>query len=280
MFVAAILCVHGVVAHPENDVCEHDHDAIYICPTMDGAQVVFDMERPSEALPIKPEFEWSYRPMVTMRSPRGDAIPEWWGGNRPTWTRALLSWFTLFEAQDNAAENSAVQVGSLRVFIYSKREQHWVRVDVAHSPEVSLWEYPFRHVAGQDHEPLDTVTHAKKKYKPAYPFFYHGWGRAKEIDAPDIGAVFVAMEFRLALVDSTKGDDRNRAKFLVNVGADYYPDMALRWSLNYAPGVGNGRLLLATNAWRTATFFVMNLNDSTLERHALQSLPVCEDVEN
>jgi hypothetical protein len=88
------------------------------------------------------------------------------------------------------------------------------------------------------------------------------------------------MEFRLALIDSAKADDRSRAKFVLSVGADYYPDMKLRWSLDFAPGVGNGRLLLATDSWRTATFLVTDLKDPAMQQKAIRSLPLCEEVEN
>lgn len=247
---------------------------------MENAQVTSDMEQPSEAVPIKPKFEWAFRPKVTMRAPRGDAIPDWWKGDRPVWTNAILSWFTLFEAQDNGAVNSAVEIGSLRLFIYSRREQRWVRIDLAPTPEVTLWEYPFRHVTGPGHGPTNLLAPARKSYKPAYPFFYHGWGHAKAIDAPDVGAVFAAMEFRLAVIDSARMDDRSSARFVLSVGADYYPDMKLRWSLGFAPGVGNGRLLLAKNSWRTATFFVSDLQDTAVEQKAVRSLPLCEEGAN
>lgn len=157
-------------------------DAVDRCPVVDSAQVLSDMAHPSEALPIKPEFEWAYRPVVTMRAPRGDAIPKWWKGNRPTWTNVILSWFTLFEAQDNTAQNSSVQVGSLRVFIYSKREYRWTRVDLARDPEVSLWKYPFSHVEAAGYGSVDMLNQAERKYKPAYPFFTTvGGGRRKSM---------------------------------------------------------------------------------------------------
>lgn len=278
--ILAILCCYMACTGAGEPARRPEDTPIYICPAMDNAQVTSDMEQPSEAVPIKPEFEWAFRPKITMRAPRGDAIPDWWKGDRPVWTNAILSWFTLFEAQDNRAQNSAVQIGSLRLFIYSKRDQRWVRIDLAPSPEVTLWEYPFRHVSGQGQGPSDLLAATGKTYKPAYPFFYHGWGNAKEIDAPDVGAVFAALEFRLAVVDSAQPDDRSRAKFVLSVGADYYPDMTLRWSLGFAPGVGNGRLLLATNSWRTATFFVTDLTDAALELKAVRSLPLCEEGEN
>ena len=79
---------------------------------------------------------------------------------------------------------------------------------------------------------------------------------------------------------AVRPDDRSRARFVLSVGADYYPDMKLRWSLGFAPGVGNGRLLLAKNSWRTATFFVSDLQDTAVEQKAIRSLPLWEEGAN
>jgi hypothetical protein len=66
------------------------------------------------------------------------------------------------------------------------------------------------------------------------------------------------MDFRLVVNDPNQPDDRSLAKYVVDVGADYYPGNNQTWGVSYAPGVGSGRYLLATNNWRTATLLVPN----------------------
>jgi hypothetical protein len=226
-------------------------------------QVINDMSQPSEALVIDPRFSWQYNPAVTMHAPRGDAIPSWWTGNRPTWTSAVLSWFTAFEAQGNTATNTRVQLKNLRFYILSESTRTWSQVDVSDKPGLALWKYPFTYAASESASGVRSETSGGISVKPKYPNFHHGWGNAKSINPQDVRAAFATIDFRLAVDDTTKADDRAKAKYVVDVGADYYPDMNLKWSLDYAPGVGNGRMLLATSNWRSATLLVPNTNYSS-----------------
>jgi hypothetical protein len=219
-------------------------------------RAIADMDMPSEALVIDPQFPWQRRPQVTMHAPRGDAIPAWWRGNRPDWTHVAVPWFTAFEAQGNAARNSRVQVKDLRFFILSGKTGQWRQVVLQARPEVTLWKYPFSAAGQACGSALRDEKTAGVSVLPAYPLFLHGWGRPRSIDPADVAATFTAMEFRLIVDDPHKRDDRRLARYVVDVGADYYPDQSLRWSLDFAPGIGNGRMLLARPAWRTATLLV------------------------
>jgi hypothetical protein len=223
-------------------------------------QVIADMSSPSEAMVIDPRYDWQYNPKVTMYAPRGDAIPSWWTGNRPTWTSAVLSWFTAFEAQGNKATNTRVQLKDLRFYVLSESTRKWTQVDMSAAPDLNLWKYPFDYAAPASGSGVRKESVGGISVKPKYPNFHHGWGNAKSINPQDVRAVFATIDFRLGIDDAAKADDRAAAKYVVDVGADYYPDMQLKWSLNYAPGVGNGRMLLATSDWRTATMLVPNKN--------------------
>ena len=223
-------------------------------------QVINDMSLPSEALVIDPRYSWQHSPQVTMHAPRGDAIPSWWGGNRPTWTNAELSWFTAFEAQGNTAKNTRLQIKNLRFYVLSQATRQWSLIDATEAPETTLWSYPFNYVTGMSGAGVRTETSGGVSMKPKYPNFHHGWGHAKAINAPDVRAIFATVDFRLTLDNPNGVDDRASARYVVDSGADYYPDMSLQWSLGYAPGVGNGRMLLATNNWRSATLLVPNKN--------------------
>jgi hypothetical protein len=221
-------------------------------------RAIADMHKPSEALVIDPQFPWQRQPQVTMHAPRGDAIPAWWRGNRPEWTHAVLPWFTAFEAQGNTARNTRVQVKDLRFFILSNKTRAWRQVAMQARPEVALWKYPFSASGRACGTALREEGSAGVSVRPAYPLFLHGWGTPQTIDPPDVAATFTAMEFRLIVDNPRRRDDRRAARYVVDVGADYYPDQSLRWSLDFAPGIGNGRMLLARPAWRTATLLVLN----------------------
>lgn len=235
-------------------------------------RAINDMQQPSEALVIDPQFPWQRRPQITMHAPRGDAIPAWWRGNRPLWTHAVIPWFTAFEAQGNAARNTRIQVKDLRFFILSNQTRKWRQVTWQARPEITLWQYPFSAAGQACGTTLRHETGGGVSVLPAYPLFLHGWGPARTIAPADVAATFTAMEFRLIVDDPRKRDDRHLARYVVDVGADYYPDQSLRWSLDFAPGIGNGRMLLAQRAWRTATLLVPN-RDHGMTLAALRRYP-------
>jgi len=219
------------------------------------------MSSPSEALVINPVYNWQYNPVITTYAPRGDAIASWWTGERPTWLYQVISWFTAYEAQGNASTNTRVELKNLRVYILSNSTRKWTQVDVrtdfSETTSMGLWTYPFN--GGSSATDKKAEPDGGTSVRPVYPNFYHGYGHPKAIATPsDVRAVFAAMDFRLVVADSSKPDDRSKAKYVVDAGADYYPDANMHWSLGYAPGVGNGRYLLATPNYRTASLIVPN----------------------
>ncbi|RJG01072.1 hypothetical protein D3878_05305 [Noviherbaspirillum sedimenti] len=222
------------------------------------------MNAKSEAIAIDPRYEWQYQPAIVMHAPRGDAIPSWWTGNRPEWTYSVLTWFTTQEAQGNAATNSRVQVANLRFYVLSQATRTWKQLDTKSAPYSEMWSYPFAYAGAGS---VRSESSGGVSIKPDYPNFYHGYGNSISIDPTDVRAVYVSMDFRLAVENTSKPDDRDSAKYVVNAGADYWPGKGqATWSLGYAPGIGTGRTKLATKDWRTATLLVPNKNyGSTME---------------
>jgi hypothetical protein len=220
-------------------------------------QVITDMSSNSEAMVIDPRYDWQSHPNITMYAPRGDAIPSWWTGNRPTWTYDVLTWFTAFEAQGNAATNTRVQIANLRFYYLSQSTRTWKQYDMKAAPAVDLWQYPFTWASSNSG--VRNESSGGISVKPKYPNFHHGYGNPITINPQDVRAIFVAMEYRLVVDDPSKPDDRASAKYVVDSGGDYYPGNGQGdWSLGYAPGMGNGRMVLATKDWRTATLLVPN----------------------
>jgi hypothetical protein len=248
--VAALSSIASITAHA--------------APTIDEVIANMSPQITSEAPVIDPRYDWQAHPMVIMAAPRGDAIPSWWTGNRPEWCNKIISWFQVFEAQGNGATNSRVEVKNIRVFTLSESTRKWTQVDARQAPMVDAWQYPFTFT---DSDPNKRAEgDGGISVKPHYPYFRHGYGNSAAISGPDVRAVYVSMDFRLTVDDPSKPDDRASAKYVVNSGADYYPGDGTDWSLGYAPGVGQGRFLLATPDWRTATMLVPTArNGATLD---------------
>lgn len=241
--------------------------------------VIGDMHRPNEAIPLHPQFDWQRRPSIVQYSPKGNTLPAWWRGARPEWCYSLLTWYTAYEAGGpggkeagaNRATNTRVQVRDLRAWILWK-DGRWTRVDATGAPRVDLWRYPFEKTGKGGRARKERERGAS--IKPDYPEFHHGYGTPYALDRPwDVRAVFVALDFRLVVDDPKRPDDRYKARYVVNVGADYYPGRGQDWGVGYAPGVGSGRYLLAKKTWRTATLLVPNKDEGVSFQQLRQRPP-------
>jgi hypothetical protein len=67
----------------------------------------------------------------------------------------------------------------------------------------------------------------------------------------------VSLEARLILDDDSRDDDRDAARYLLHVGADYYPTDAPPEEM--LPSVGVSRAKMVTNDWQT--FGMSTLSD-------------------
>ncbi|MBX3018223.1 MAG: hypothetical protein KF767_10065 [Bdellovibrionaceae bacterium] len=200
-------------------------------------------------------FDWQRGPGPIMQSPAKDDIPSWFPHTKPDWCYILNTWMQVFEADGNTATNTRVQYRNLKLFVLSQSTRTWSQLRNDALPWTDTWTYPFAHVSNMGMRNESSGV----SFKPAYPDFGHGYGTHNTIVPQDIRAVFVSMETRLILDDPSGADDRASARYLVNVGADYWPDAAsVNTTWSYAPGVGHGRFILATSNWRLATMLVPN----------------------
>lgn len=221
--------------------------------------VIKDMSLSSEAMVIDPKYDWQSKPKVTQWAPSGTILPSWWTGTRPQWCYNVLTWYTAFEAQGNAATNTRLAVRNLRIYVLSNKTRTWTLVDAVAQPYTDLWKYPFNYAGDYTAAAMRKETDGGYSMKPKYPNFEHGYGKTAALaDPSDVRAVFMAIDFKLVVDNPALADDRAKARYVVDVGADYYPGKGMSWGLGYAPGLGNGRYLLATNDWRTATLLVPN----------------------
>jgi hypothetical protein len=73
------------------------------------------------------------------------------------------------------------------------------------------------------------------------------------VPANDVAGIVTVCEARLIKDDSTGIDDRNTAKFLINMGADYYAS-ATGAGIENNPSIGGSRFKYVTVAWRSFAF--------------------------
>lgn len=217
---------------------------------------------------------WSRGASIVQGIPRGDATPIWWADNivdksitdSDPWN-AMTVWFTGFEAQSNKNSDIQVALGKPEVWLLrtSKKNQSVSQAKWERLPEIKFnWSSYFTsdvasHIKNADASYLNDGT---LKYKISQDHFpTHGGTPKIEIDGNNVLGVFVRVKAWLEPKDASHTNNISNAKYLVNVGVDYYPtvnhdvakgDFA---GLNYLPGAFGSRFsyVTATPKWLYAT---------------------------
>ncbi len=164
----------------------------------------------------------------------------------------VLPWFVQFEGVENGAWNTRVEMRNLRLFVKSHSTGKWSRLIDSDS------------FSGIQCDQGGNYFHCPQQAKvsdhgdsastlPISNLNLHGWWGGREpIESWDMAAMVISVEARL-IKDSESGvDDRSKAKYLLQVGADYYPTDASHDRILEAVGVSRGKLV--TNDWQAFTF--------------------------
>lgn len=234
--------------------------------------IVEDMTKPNEVklqgAPAGPG--WTRGPELVMGSePKGSSAPDYWnpGNGRyksDSWWNAMIPWFVIYIGEGNEASNTRVEIRNLVVHYQSKKTGQWHLLDRSEGG-VGGGYHP-THLQGAHFEsanPRRSGEHGTVSIKPRSGYAVHGWwdkGRV-EMDGADIKNIAVSMQARLVLDDPQGPDDRAKARFLVQTGADYWPDRQTTLHAfapaQYNPGVGFGRFKLAGTEWQAFNFTTM-----------------------
>ena len=173
----------------------------------------------------------------------------------------LLPWFVQFEGEGNSASHTRVQIRNMRLFMKSRSTGEWSRLidsdsfsGVQCDQGSNYFHCPQQARVQEDGDAASTL--------PISNLNLHGWWGGREpIEGWDVSAIIVSLEARL-VKDSEDGvDDREKAKYLLHVGADYYPSDAPHGRILEAVGVSRAKLV--TSDWQT--FALTTLNDVGLQ---------------
>jgi hypothetical protein len=241
---------------------------------LNTVDTIIDDMRLMNDLPLAgapPGAGWQTGPghVVMGNDPRGTRTPVWWQPrdrrfkSEAYWT-VLIPWLVVYDAPGHASRNTRVQVRHFRVFVKSRATGSWRQN--AHALGVEGAIYP-KHLQGavtvipDERRESDGSTSV---LPPHGQGVYHGWccGLTK-IHGPDVAAVFVTVQARLVPDQSHIPDDRHQARFLMQVGADYYPDASTRVHAfaptQFNPGVGSSRFKRLTPAWQAFNFATLDV---------------------
>jgi hypothetical protein len=218
--------------------------------------IAADMTLAHEGRPhgVPASYGWATKPGVEM-------------GNDPGKFRMLLAWGQLFEdAEGNPATNTRVQIRNIRAYVLGKRDGRWRLLQSSPTVEGAAYREDF---VGDVNKPADVRDEPSGgiSVTAGGGFNYHFWGLGrKPIDPDDIAGVFTTVEARLVVADPSRPDDRDRARYLLGMGADYWLDEHAVWDeFKTNGGVGIGRFKYVTKAWRS--FNMTTLSETELRRN-------------
>ncbi len=205
--------------------------------------IIDDMTLPHEGTPI------AFAGWGTLTGPGLD-----YGNNPPTDWGYALPWGVIFVAKEgNPATNTRVEMRNMRVYVLSKRTNTWRLMGSSTTVDGSFYNEDFRQ--GNDVKPatMRTEPDGGVSTTPVWPYAYHFWCCGRQpFDRADLGGVYATYQARLVVNDTSKPDDRAKARFLAYTGLDYWRDLTSGWE----PGqphngeAGHGRMKYVTSNWR------------------------------
>jgi hypothetical protein len=217
-----------------------------------------DMRLPHEGRPhgVPQSFDWAAGPRLGM-------------GNDPGTFKAMIAWGQLYEDADgNPATNTRVQIRDIKAYALSKADGQWHLLQSAHRVEGAAYREDF---AGDVNRAADVKVEedGSVSVKAGEGYNYHFWpstGRTS-IDPDDIGGVWTTVQARLVLDDPDGPDDRDRARYLLSVGGDYWLSLTAQWDQWKTNGdIGIGRFRYVKREWQA-------FNMTTLSEEELRQNP-------
>lgn len=229
-------------------------------PTINSLQTIIDdMALPHDALPHGAvHFDW------------GQAARIGWGNNPPADWTAMIPWGQVYEpTSGSAATNTRIQLRNLAAWYLSKTDDEWRQWTFSESVEGANYVEDF---VDDKSKPADIRQEATGGISTTAGdgYNFHFWsenGRVR-INPTDIAGTWITMEARLIVDDPNKSDDRAEAKYLLNVGGDYWKSLTAEWD----QWKTNGDIAIARFKWLTSEWQAFNMHTLT-EQQLLNNPP-------
>lgn len=284
------LCVipGSVLSQPRKEAGDAKGAASHLVSARDRISFALaEMQRPHELIPggVPVGVGWRLRPGIGMGTePYASNVRPWWPGIRFAQWKAMLSWFTVYEAEGGSpARNVAVEINGIEMWFLSASDLTWKRLQ---SGAVPSWRggYASNAIDRAKESVFSSPTATGIALAPTRQSMVHGglgqvatpWRTAD--DQADLAAVFVSVRHRLVKRSPDGSDDRSAARLVVQAGADYYPHIGARVAdlgATYVPSVALGRFVRSAEAWRYSLMLVHG--KSIDETRLLSGLPVAFD---
>ena len=203
-----------------------------------------------EAIPNCSESnDWKYAPR-----PGAD------NGKKPASWKALGIWATIYQQESHElSKNTGIEFKNMKLYGYSKR-LGWRLIEHA-NPTGSFYDENFTNDSSKNFtsnffNSKDTKTSKVKLDTKTKGFNYHPFGEQNdltEIDMLDIEYVFSRMDIRLVTWDTTLPSDIDNAKYVANIGADWWVEKGSYWKEDWSSNrdVCVGQFRTITEDWKS-----------------------------
>ena len=210
-------------------------------------EIINDMKLEHEGRPhgVPDSYDWAFNPRIGTVSP-----PSGWS--------AVMAWGCLYEWIDgNPASNTRVQIKDLELHYLSKTDYKWHQLQNALVVEGSAYVEDF---VDDIHKPADTRVEPDGSISVTAGggYNFHFWPKMGRVTFPvdDIAGCFVTVKARLILNNKKRKDDRAEAKYVLDVGGDWWQSQTAVWDRGKTnAGVGLGRFRFVTSEWRSYNMY-------------------------
>ncbi len=218
-------------------------------------QIANDMVGLHEGNPhgVPSSFEWSTAPFVVM-------------GNNPAGSNAMNYWFVVYvDLSGTIPANTRVNVRHCQLWWKRASTGVWVMGVNSDIPEAESYKEDYSGVATA--ADIRNEADGSISFRTVAGRNVHGFTPFPRIPiaTADMGGTVALCEARLILHTAGGTDDRGSSKYMVESGADYYPETTGP-GIENNPGCGGGKFKYVTNNWRSFAF-------TTLTEAQLRSNP-------
>lgn len=173
------------------------------------------------------------------------------------WT-AAIAWGQIYEwAGGNNATNTRIHIRDLAMYYLSKKDNKWHLLQSAVRVSGANYREDF---VGDINKPASIRIESDGGISTTCGggFNFHFWPSTGRITIPvnDVAGCFVTVKARLVIDDATKPDDRDKAKYLMSVGGDWWQSLTAPWD-NYKTNcdIGIGRFRFITSDWKSFNMY-------------------------
>jgi len=206
-------------------------------------EIIGDITLAHEGRPhgVPSNVNWALKPRVGAMTPQAG------------WT-AAIAWGQVYEWIDgNPATNTRVQIKDLELYYLSKADNNWHLLQKSVGVDGNAYVEDF---AGDVNKPADKRIEkdGSVSVKAGGGYNFHFWSKLGRVTYPanDVAGCYVTVKARLVSDNTNLPDDRDKARYLMSVGGDWWLSLTAQWDQwKTNADMGIGRFRFVTSEWKS-----------------------------